>query len=140
MSAHLEIPNSTKDLDVPINKEQNKVILEPTLINEGDFIEIQTLVSNFSDKNKIKVEGRISGIKEISKYKESRFPFWVLLVGMIIFFIFASAGTIDQTSGYSKFYFPIAFFSYLLSFIIVLAIKKNRMIFFKMFKSIVEDM
>ena len=61
-----EVTETTPDnLDVSINIEGTKVLLNPTLMNGKDSITIKTIVSQFNDQ--ITVEGRIVGVKEVQK-------------------------------------------------------------------------
>ena len=68
-NAHIltaEVTETTPDnLDVSIDIEGTKVLLNPTLMNGKDSIAIKTIVSQFNDK--ITVEGRIVGVKEVQK-------------------------------------------------------------------------
>ena len=68
-SAHIltaEVTETTPDnLDVSINIEGTKVLLNPTLLNGKDSITIKTIVGQFNDQ--ITVEGRIVGVKEVQK-------------------------------------------------------------------------
>lgn len=68
-NAHIltaEVTETTPDnLDVSINIEGTKVLLNPTLMNGKDSITIKTIVGQFNDQ--ITVEGRIVGVKEVQK-------------------------------------------------------------------------
>ena len=68
-NAHIltaEVTETTPDnLDVSINIEGTKVLLNPTLMNGKDSITIKAIVGQFNDQ--ITVEGRIVGVKEVQK-------------------------------------------------------------------------
>ena len=68
-NAHIltaEVTETTPDnLDISIDIEGTKVLLNPTLMNGKDSITIKTVVSQFNDQ--ITVEGRIVGVKEVQK-------------------------------------------------------------------------
>jgi len=53
------------NLDVSINIEGTKILLNPTLMNGKDAITIKTIGGQFNDQ--ITVEGRIVGVKEVQK-------------------------------------------------------------------------
>ena len=60
-------------LETPINNEGTRVVLEPTLMNEGDSFTIKMLVNQFDDQ--ITVDGRIKGVKDIQKTTASKVQF-----------------------------------------------------------------
>ena len=82
-----EVAKTTPEsLWAKVRIEENKVLLEPTLLNEGDSVRIKMLVAKFAQVN---MDGRIVGVKEINEFKESRTQYWVLA---IIGSIFAVVG------------------------------------------------
>ena len=60
-------------LETPITNEGTRVVLEPTLMNEGDSFTIKMLVNQFDDQ--ITVDGRIVGVKDIQKTTSSKVQF-----------------------------------------------------------------
>ena len=85
-------PNS---LQVTFNNIENtKVVLTPVLLNSGDAIALKMLVSQFEDR--IFINGRIVGVKNIQKFVEGRIPYFILsfggmslaITGMILSFWF----------------------------------------------------
>lgn len=66
--------------------EDDRVALEPTLLNQGDVITLKMLISKFGGE--VAVDGRIIGVKEISESSESvlsRFILSVIALMLIIY-------------------------------------------------------
>jgi len=72
--------------------EDDKVTLQPTLLNGGDSITLKMLVSKFDGE--ITVDGRIVGVKEIQESRESVVKIFGLSV---IGFVMTMAGTFGTT-------------------------------------------
>lgn len=69
-------------IEASIAIRENRIILTPTLLNEGDELTYKTLVNKF---DKININGRIIGVKEIEEYKESSLLFNVIFVlGVVV--------------------------------------------------------
>jgi hypothetical protein len=71
-------------LKASIRTEGQKIILEPTLLNERDWIVIKTLVSK-PDKE-ITIDGRIAGVREIRQLEEPPHFMALVIAGIGSFF------------------------------------------------------
>jgi hypothetical protein len=69
-------------LNYTIHGKGNQLTLDPTLMNEGDFITIIILICNYNDlKN---VHGRIIGVPEVKQITVQLFPKkWFRQIGLI---------------------------------------------------------
>ena len=85
------IDKNPSSLETPIKNEGTSVVLEPTLMNEGDSFTIKMMVNQFDDQ--ITVNGRIEGVKDIQKTTASKVQFTLnldyfgLTLILFIFFI-----------------------------------------------------
>lgn len=95
-------------LHVSVKIEDKNVMILPTLLNQGDEIELKMLVSKF---NAIEVDGRIVGVKNIEKVSESVYPVILGLTSMILILIGLVGSILEMISGR----WPIS--TYLLIFI-----------------------
>jgi len=70
---------SPHDLEVSISLVDNNVVLNPTLLNEGDAITLKMLVTEF--RGQVVVKGRIVGVKEIRAFvaRPSRWLRWTFI-------------------------------------------------------------
>jgi hypothetical protein len=93
------VKTQPESLRASILFEDQKVVLEPILINEGDSITFKMLVSKL--KGGLKVDGRVVGVKEIRELSGKSFPRWVGLVTASI--IAAISGFVSADFGTAQF-------------------------------------
>jgi hypothetical protein len=90
------VPESLQAL-ATIGPDRTDVVLTPVLLNGGDSATIKMLVSQFSGG--IRVDGRIVGVKDIKRLRESPLIFLLALAGiamtMVGFFLLLS-GTLSE--------------------------------------------
>lgn len=86
------VETNPDSLRASIVSDGKKVVLMPTLLNQGDSIKLKMLVSKF--KNQIAVDGRIVGVKDIQPSSEN--PLRYLIPAAIGFFMFL-VGVINTT-------------------------------------------
>jgi hypothetical protein len=81
------IETNPNNIEVSANIEERDVFISPTLLNKGDSFTIKILVNQFN--NKILIDSRIVGVKEIQKIVEKdittdlKFLIIGILIGMI---------------------------------------------------------
>jgi hypothetical protein len=72
-----------KELNVSINIEENKVIVNPILLNKTDFFKIKILTTKSCDQPLI--TGRIVGVKKISKFVGPKMLcYFLICVGIVL--------------------------------------------------------
>lgn len=78
-----EVAETTpKSLRAKVVIEKKIVVLQPTLLNEGDSIKLKMLVAKFA---KVNLDGRIVGVKEISEFIEKKTRYMALtIMGLIL--------------------------------------------------------
>lgn len=80
---HEIVNEDPKNLGINLRKEENKIIINPVLLNIKDSFCIKMLVSDFQGRPEI--EGRISGVKNITQYVEGEATFVTLsLISMLM--------------------------------------------------------
>jgi len=67
------IETNPENIEASVSIVSQKVVLTPVLLNVGDSITLKTLLSQFDGK--IDVDGRIIGVKQLQKVKESLLPY-----------------------------------------------------------------
>lgn len=82
-----EIPNN---LGANVHLENNRLIFSPLLLNAKDSFAIKTLISDLEGKPEI--DGRVNGVKSISRYSEGQLSF---IVTSLISFILVGVGAIN---------------------------------------------
>lgn len=80
------VETNPDSLHASIDVQGGKVVLVPTLLNQGDSVKIKTLISKFG--NQIAVDGRIIGVKNIREVTEGLVKFYMTaILGMGLTFI-----------------------------------------------------
>jgi len=75
-----------KSLQASVSIENSKAVISPILLNSGDSIKVKLLVSQFDGQ--INVDGRVVGVKDISKLKDAEHIYtFFTIFGLILFFI-----------------------------------------------------
>jgi hypothetical protein len=87
---HEVIDEAPENLGATVALEGSKLIFSPVLMNAKDSFSIKTLISDFEGNPTI--DGRINGVKSISKYRESQWPFLII---SIISFVLIGVGALN---------------------------------------------
>ncbi|MDT7540166.1 MAG: hypothetical protein QOE33_70 [Acidobacteriota bacterium] len=83
-----------ESLETPISVDENKITIEPILMNRKDYIVLKALVSNF--EGKIDADARIIGVNKViditNSFAKRRIPFFFglisgMLTGTILFYL-----------------------------------------------------
>ena len=70
------------NLDPKLDVTPDKLVLDPLLLNSGDYIIIKTLLTSYSGK--IQINGRIAGVTDFQKVKESPLPVYMTIAGVVL--------------------------------------------------------
>lgn len=89
------VDSDPQDLPITVTVEDDKCILQPALLNSGDWVTVQFLATGSFFRSKVKVTGRISGVREIRLGKigeeKTRDRWWILgkwvFAGQIVWWI-----------------------------------------------------
>jgi len=77
------IDEEPENLGAVVQLEENKIVLSPILLNEKDTFSIKALISDFEGQPII--DGRINGVKAITRYKEGQISFMVTtLISLVL--------------------------------------------------------
>jgi hypothetical protein len=87
------IKTKPESLRATIAFENQKVVLNPVLMNGGDSITLKILVSKLNGD--FKVDGRIVGVKEIKELGGTAFPYWGKLLVLSIISLISGAVSSD---------------------------------------------
>jgi hypothetical protein len=79
------VEKNPADLEPELLINPNELILNPLLLNTGDFVIIKTLLTTAAGN--IRITGRIAGIKDIQPVKEPTFWYYVTISGMILMLV-----------------------------------------------------
>jgi len=112
------IEKNPEQIDQPISFTPAQISLIPVLFNSGDYINLKILSTHIVTK--IKVDGRIIGVKEIKETVEPVYGTITTLIGLVVIF-FSMILTF-----FSIYYSIYIIFGYLLILLGVMSSKKLR--------------
>lgn len=87
---HEVIDESPENLGASVALEGNKLVFSPVLMNAKDSFSIKTLISDFEGKPSI--DGRVNGVKAISKYSDGQ---WSFIILSLLSFVLIGVGALN---------------------------------------------
>lgn len=113
------------NLAAEIVTKEKSVSLKPILLNPGDSISLKLLISGFD--NKIDIDGRVVGVKSISKRNETNSWSFILMLGGLTMASIGFVSTIDKPSDQmNPFIFVLVIAGYALMMIGLLTNKRGK--------------
>jgi len=88
------VKEEPENLGVKIDVDEAKLICSPVLLNSKDSFLVKTLISDFEDIHEI--DGRIIGVKSISKYVEGQATTIFIMFSSLILMSFRVFGILDS--------------------------------------------
>ena len=79
---HEIVEEEPENLGVEVNLDENKLFFSPVLLNAKDSFSVKALISDFEAEPE--VDGRIIGVKSISKYSEGQVAFILIMLFSLI--------------------------------------------------------